>query len=225
MELFLWLWLYDDRWFWNIKVPRFYYLWLWLFPIFSNLLLLFTFIIHFAQTSENECERSYIFDSFTKAFLSCILIVTIIIFYFNIKEVIEEDKSEDSNLHRIYPALKANSAESRICKYLSRKCLLGTKGIILLLLSIISLYSSYLCIELTRKKNETIQRNCYNSLENYFIRHSYFTIIGNSPIIIILLSTVLIKLTAILMNLTCPNFRIKLVKKDEIISKKIIKIN
>jgi len=139
--------------------------------------------------------------------------------------VIEEDKSDDSNLHRIYPALKAYSAGSKICKYLSRKCLLGTKGIILLLLSIISLYSSYLCIEVNRKRNMEIERNCYESLENYMIRHSYFTIIGNSPIIIILLSTIFIKLTAILMNLTCPSFRIKLVKNDEIISKKIIKIN
>lgn len=224
MELFLWLWLYDDRWFWNIKVPRLYYLWLWLLPLISNLFLILIFLIHFTQNSENQCEKSYLFDSFTKAFFSFVSIITIVTFYYNIKGVIEEDKSEENFLHKIYPAIKMNSPGDRICKYLSRKCLLGTKGIILLLVSILSLYSSYLCIELTRKENQKINRICYNSLENYIIKHSYFTIIGNSPIIIILLSSVLVKITSIIINLTCPNFRIKLVKNDEIISKKIIKL-
>ena len=93
MELLLWLWFYDPRWFFNFKISVDCYKNAWLIPLFLHLFLMFV-CLYYLQISETfSCDRSLKLWLYSRTFFSFLLSVTIVFFQVKISKVNRKEKS------------------------------------------------------------------------------------------------------------------------------------
>ena len=222
MELFLWLWLFDERWVFNIKLSNLKYRILWFFPLFSQIFLILLCFYFVFLTNITHCEKQIKVVLFSKAFFSLLLTISIIKFYFNLKRHCFKEEANLELVHKVYPTLRKSVTNNHLDSYFSRKCLFNTNGIILLLLSITSFIWSYYGAYLNREESESVVTPyCNRGFEDLISKHSSFIFITNLPIIIVLIITIFIKIFSAVGTLLCPNLKIKIGKLRSVNVKKI----
>lgn len=204
MELLLWLWFYDPRWFFNFKISISLYLWTWIIPFFIHIFLSAS-SFYFIKT---ECEASLRLWLFSRGFSSFLLAANILFFMIKIVKVNRKESSFFENAKKIYPALKDNV--TRFDFWIRRKSLISTPGIILLFLGGISLFWSYVMFNLYFIDNKF--NNCDENILTILNINTIIILIGNIPLIVVLLCLILFKITSYLAAYLCPNCLISVSK-------------
>jgi hypothetical protein len=208
MELLLWFWFYDPRWFFNFKISIICYKNSWLIPLFLNTFLMFI-CLYYLQISETfSCDKSLRLWLYSRTFFSFLISLNIIFFIFKITDVNDKEMAYFDNAKQIYPALKHSMRQYDF--FIRRKSLISTPGIILLFLGFISLFWSYLIVSFYHLQN--YYGHCDIKVQKLLNIHSLFIFVGNVPIILIILFLVFIKLTSLICAFACPGLLISVSK-------------
>lgn len=208
MELLLWLWFYDPRWFFNFKISIICYKNAWLIPLFLHCFLIFVCMFYLQISETFSCDSSLRLWLYSRTFFSFLISVTIIFFKFKIIQVYNKEIGHFDNAKKIYPVLKYSMRHYDY--WIRRKSLISTSGIILLILGLISLFWSYLIISFYHFQN--YYSHCDVKIQKLLNIHSLFIFIGNVPLVLIILCLLLIKLSSLLAAFLCPNFLISISK-------------
>jgi hypothetical protein len=208
MELLLWLWFYDPRWFFNFKISIICYKNSWLIPLFLHMFLMFVCLFYLQISETFSCDRSLRLWLYSRTFFSFLLSVTIIFFKFKILKVYNKEISYFENAKKIYPVL--NYSMRQYDYWIRRKSLLSTSGIILLFLGIISLFWSYLII--TFYHFENYYTKCDIKIQRLLNMHSLCIFIGNIPLLAVLIILLFTKLSSALLAFTCPSLLVAVSK-------------
>lgn len=207
MELLLWLWFYDTRWFFNLKISITCYKNAWLIPLFLNTFLMIICIYYFQLPEVYFCDKSLKLWLYTRTFFSFLISFTIIFFMMKIIDVNKKEQSAFETPIKIMPILENNMKQYEF--WIRRKSLLSTPGILLLFLGLVSLFWS--CLIVGFNHAEHIYK-CDSQIMNLLTTHSIFIIAGNSPIALIFVTMVAIKLSCFISAFLCPNFLISISK-------------
>lgn len=217
MELLLWLWFYDTRWFFNFKISIVCYKNAWLIPLFLHSFLMIV-CLYYLQISETFlCDKSLKLWLYTRTFFSFLLSITIIFFMLKIVNVNKKEINSFEIPMKIIPILENNMKQYEF--WIRRKSLLSTPGILLLFLGLISMFWSYLIISLYHFQNYYF--SCEIKIQKLLNTHSFFILLGNLPLFIIFVTMILFKLTSFIAAFICPNLVMNLGKK---LSKREMKI-
>ena len=201
MELLLWLWFYDPRWFFNLKISIICYKNAWLIPLFLHMFLMFV-CLYYLQISETfTCDRSLRLWLYSRTFFSFLISVNILFFKFKIIKVYNKEIGYFDNAKKIYPVLKYSMRHYDY--WIRRKSLISTAGIILLILGFISLFWSYLIISFYHVQNYYSQ--CDLKIQKLLNFHSLFIFLGNVPLIMIIVFLLVIKVSSLIAAFLCPN--------------------
>ncbi len=200
MELLLWLWFYDPRWFFNFKISIICYRNAWLIPLFLHMFLMFV-CLYYLQISETfSCDRSLRLWLYSRTFFSFLISVTIVFFKFKILQVYNKEIGYFDNAKKIYPVL--NYSMKQYDYWIRRKSLISTPGIILLLLGLISFFWSYLIISFYHFQN--YYSKCDVKIQRLLNIHSIFILVGNIPLIAIILILLVMKFSSLVAAFSCP---------------------
>ena len=201
MELLLWFWFYDPRWFFNLKISIICYKNAWLIPLFLHMFLMFV-CLYYLQISETfTCDRSLRLWLYSRTFFSFLISINILFFKFKIIKVYNKEIGYFDNAKKIYPILKYSMRHYDY--WIRRKSLISTAGIILLILGFISLFWSYLIISFYHVQNYYSQ--CDVKIQKLLNFQSLFIFLGNVPLIIIIIFLLVIKVTSLISAFLCPN--------------------
>jgi hypothetical protein len=201
MELLLWLWFYDPRWFFNFKISILCYKNAWLIPLFLHLFLMFV-CLYYLQISETfSCDRSLKLWLYSRTFFSFLISVTIVFFKFKIAKVYQKETAYFDNAKKIYPIL--NYSMRHYDYWIRRKSLISTPGILLLFLGLISLFWSYLIISFYHFQN--YYSKCDIKIQKLLNIHSLFILLGNVPLILIIIILVFMKVGSLIAAFICPD--------------------
>ncbi len=207
MELLLWMWFYDPRWFFNIKLSIRCYKYTWLIPLMAHMILVSYCIYLIVYSSAlndigQGCDETVIPSALFRIFFSFLISLTIIIFIFKISFVFNRELKFFENAENIYPTLKTHMEPYNF--WIRRKSLISMPGILLLFLSIISMFWSYLLIEIYifgDKEKKITQCN----LISFLNVNNLFIFIGNIPLIVLFLLMIILKIISLFSAFLCPN--------------------
>ena len=208
MELLLWLWFYDTRWFFNIKVNVMCYKNVWIIPLFLHIFLMVVCLYYLNISETFTCDKSLRLWLYSRTFFSFLISINIVTFMIKVSNVHKKETSYFDNAKKIYPALKNNMKQYDY--WIRRKSLFSTPGILLIILGIVSLFWSYLIISFYHFQNYYF--NCDVKIQKILTVHSFFILIGNIPLTIIILILLFIKIGSFLSAFACPGFLIWIVK-------------
>jgi len=208
MELLLWLWFYDTRWFFNLKISVICYKNSWLIPLFLHIFLMVVCLYYINISATFSCDKSLRLWLYSRTFFSFLISVTIICFMFKISKVYKDENSYFDNAKKIYPALKNNMKQYDF--WIRRKSLISTPGILLLILGLISLFWSYLIISFYHFQN--YYADCDIKVQKLLSVHSFFIILGNVPLTLIILILIFIKIGSFICAYVCPGCLISVSK-------------
>ena len=201
MELLLWLWFYDNRWFFNFKISITCYRNSWLIPLFMHLFLMFVCLYYLGVSETFSCDRSLKLWLYSRTFFSLLISITIIIFKYKILTLHKKEIDYFENSRRVYPQLLTSMKYYDY--WIRRKSLISTPGILLLFLGLVSLFWSYLIITFYHYQN--YYSKCDIKIQRLLNIHSLFIIVGNLPLIIIFVLLGLMKFSVFLSALLCPS--------------------
>lgn len=203
MELLLWMWFYDTRWFFNFKVSVNFYRYIWFIPMIINIFLsIFSGYSFFYFNEQENCDLSLRSWLFNRAILSCLVALNILIFMIKIAKVNTKENSYFENAKKIYPAIESSITEFDF--WIRRKSLISTPGLILLFLGMLNLFWSYLIINLYLIQNQF--SGCNDRLLMVLNVNSIFIFIGSIPLLGLIVFLLLIKLFSFICAFICPGF-------------------
>ena len=210
----LWLWFYDSRWFFDFNISIACYKKLWLLPLFTNILLIGVCVYFITLKEILTCDNSLVFWLYSRILFSLFLSIIIISF---IKKISESNSQENIFIQRaikIFPSVKGKciSYETLI----KRRSINSIRGIILLVLSVISLLWSYTIVAFHNLEN--FSGGCNLKINTFLNLHSYIIVLGNMPFIIICFIFGFMKIGSYCSSYICPNFLIKLSNKNSPVS-------
>jgi len=134
-----------------------------------------------------------------------------------ISKVDSKESSYFESAKKIYPALKDTIGEYDF--WIRRKSLISTSGVLLLFLGIISLFWSYLMINLYYFENKFA--SCDATIVNLLNINSFFIFIGNVPLFIVVFILLLIKTTSFISAYICPSC---LITSSKLCQPKVMKL-
>jgi len=208
MELLLWLWFYDYRWFFNLKVSVLCYKNAWFIPLFLHISMM-SLCLYYLQISETfSCDRSLKLWLYARTFFSFLISCTIISFKFKIAQIYKKEIDYFENAKRVYPNL--SQSMKHYDYWIRRKSLISTPGILLLLLGFISLFWSYLIISFYHFQN--YYSSCDMKIQKVLNLHSLAILIGNVPLVLIIVILLFTKLLSLITAFLCPGFLISISK-------------
>jgi hypothetical protein len=208
MELFLWMWFYDSRWFFNFKISVKCYKYAWLIPLFTNTILSGICFYFLHTTDSPNCEASLKLWLFSRTFFSVLISVNILFFMYKISNVYQKESSFFGNALKIYPSVKQTIENYDY--WIRRKSLISTPGVLLLFLGIISLFWSYIMINLYYFEGKFV--GCDEKILSLLNFNSFLIFIGNIPLLLVIIVLLLIKITSFVSAYLCPNLLIKISK-------------
>lgn len=218
MELLLWLWLYDVRWFFNLRISVSYYKNAWLIPLLLNACLVIICIYHFQLNDISFCDKSIKLWLYTRAFFSLLISLTSIFFIVKISEICKKEQNAFENPIKIMPILENSMKHYEF--WIKRKSLLSTPGILLLFLGFVSLFWSCL---ITWFNTAEHLYTCDSQVISLLMTHSIFIIACNSPIALVFVFMILIKLSCFVSAYLCPNLLISTSKSSKKFQSDIIR--
>lgn len=200
MELLLWFWFYDPRWFFNFKISIICYKNSWMIPLFLHLFLMVV-CLYFLQISDTfSCDRSLRLWLYSRTFFSLMISVTIVCFMFKILKIYYKEISYFDNAKRIFPMLSHSMKPYDY--WIRRKSLISTPGILLLFLGLISFFWSALIISFYHFQNYYSQ--CDVKIQKLLTLHSIFILVGNVPFFIVVMVLLLTKISSLVSAFLCP---------------------
>jgi hypothetical protein len=203
MELLLWMWFYDTRWFFNFKISVNIYRYIWFIPMIINIFLsIFSGYSFFYFNEQENCDMSLKSWLFNRAILSSLVSFNILIFMSKIAKVNGKENSYFENAKKIYPAIEGSITDFDF--WIRRKSLISTSGLILLFLGILNLFWSYLIINLYLIQNQF--SGCNDRLLMVLNVNSIFIFIGNIPLLGLIIFLLSIKLFSFICAFLCPGF-------------------
>jgi hypothetical protein len=212
MELLLWMWFYDTRWFFNFKISVKCLKYAWYVPLVINLgLALLCLLIY--TPKEDTCAPSLFLWLYSRAAFSFIISLNIIIFLFKISSVYKKERYYFNNARKIYPAL--NEYMNHYDFWIRRRSLISTPGVMLFIMGFISLFWSYLMMKLYFYEDKF--EGCNNRLIALLNFNSILIFIGNVPLLIVIITLVLVKVFFFLSAFLCPGIlarSVKYINKD-----------
>lgn len=208
MELLLWLWFYDPRWFFNFKISILCYKNSWSIPLFLHFFLMFVCLYYLTISETFLCDKSLRLWLYSRVFFSFLISVTIIFFTSKISKVWEKEISYFDNARKVYPILSYSMKQYDY--WIRRKSLISTPGLLLLFFGLISLFWSYLIFSFYNFQN--YYSNCDIKIQKLLNMHSLFIIIGNAPLLVVFAIMMSMKLGSLVMAYLCPEFLISISK-------------
>jgi hypothetical protein len=208
MELLLWMWFYDQRWFFNFKLSIKCFRFIWLIPLFVNLLLsvLCFYFLHYSD--KPECHSSLKQWLFSRAFFSFLISINIVVFMGKIYYVNERENSYFENATKIYGPLK--ELAKKYDYWIRRKSLFSTPGVLMLILGVISMFWSYVIIRFHYIEDKF--NNCEERMIKLLNFNSLFILIGNVPVLIVIILLLVVKLGSFIAAFLCPKLLISVAK-------------
>jgi hypothetical protein len=207
MELLLWLYLYDNRWFFNIKVPTKIYKFLWAFPIFIHFMIFSAGIYYLNFVDDYQCTNTLKMWILHRTFFSILMILNIIIFLIKIQTLLQKEKlsiDESTKIFIYHPQNHLNSLnfdQIHLSFWIRRNSLISTSGILLLIQGFISIYYSYLIRNLITSQ---YFRSCDYKIKKALSLHSYSIYVSNIVLIIVILLMIKIKVFHFIMGMFFP---------------------
>ncbi len=219
MELLLWMWFYDPRWFFNIKLSIRCYKNTWLIPLMAHLGLVAYCIYMRIRSNENNlivnnCNETVIPWILSRICLSFFIAIAIIIFMYKISFVYQRELQVFKNAENVYPTLKYNMEPYNF--WIRRKSLISTPGILLLFLGIISLFWSYIMMKMYYI-DDKFSSNC--TFVSYLNIYNIFIFLGNIPLIVLFFIMVFLKIIYFLCAFMCPRVLIWTSKQTTFLTK------
>lgn len=225
MELFLWLYFYDERWFFNLKLPIHVYRNIWFIPLIYHFFLA-SISLYYINLNEDpfQCEDSLKVWIYQRIFFSLLLILCIILFKVKIKQTFSKELKHYSEAKKIYPILNQN-CNLKYNYWIKQNSLISTSGILLLFLGFISLFWSYLIFKMFFYN--PYYNNCNLKIQQLLFIHACIILYGNLLTILILILSIFIKISSNIAAFTCPDLLIKLSKLTKFKGKgdNLIKMN
>lgn len=187
MELFLWLYFYDNRWLFNLKVPVNIYKYIWILPICIHSILI-SAAIYYLQFAHNfVCSDSVRIQLYQRTMFSFLICLNIIIFMVKITHFYEKENNYFSKAKRVFPILNHRIQEYDY--WIRRNSLFSTSGMLLLFQSIISfVWSFYYAVNNPQSLNQ-----CNSKFEQIFDFHSDFIAYSNCLVLLMIALMVTIK--------------------------------
>ena len=213
MELLLWMWFYDPRWFFNIKISIKCYKYAWLIPLVGHIALVTLCLYILLSSTFPGCDETLKLWIFSRIVFSFLIGINIILFMLKISFVFDREKVFFKNAEFVFPTIKNNMDNYSF--WIRRKSLISTPGILLFFLGIISLFWSYVIINLHYVENKF--ENCESNLITLLNWNSVLIFVGNIPLLILLITFILFKVSSFLCAFLCPRVLIwvsKLCSKD-----------
>lgn len=189
MELFLWLYFWDNRFFFNLKVPVRIYKYSWFVPLFVHSILIFVGVYYLDISSNFKCVESLKLWLYHRIVLSFLICLNMIIFMIKISQAYDRETAYFSKARQAYPILKDTIHEYDY--WIRRNCLFSTSGVLLLIQGLISFFWSYMIAALYK---DHYYDSCDTRVQQVLNAHSYFIWYGNVILLVILCSMVFIKL-------------------------------
>jgi hypothetical protein len=204
MELLLWMWLYDQRFFFNYKLSIRFFKLAWLFPLIMHLTLA-TACVYFVQVKDvPNCESTLKLWLYSRILFSYLISLIIVVFMCKISAVRNKERHFFDNATQIYPLV--NDTLNRYDYWIRRRSIISLPGIMLFFLGLISLFWSYVIIKLYYFDNQF--RHCNQNVLTLLNINSIIIFTCNIPIGIVLLSLIFIKLGSVACAFVCPGFLI-----------------
>lgn len=217
MELLLWMWFYDPRWFFNFKISVKCYKYAWFVPLFTHILLAILCFYFLHNSDTPNCEAALKLWLFSRTFFSLLISLNIIFFMNKISSVNKKENSFFENAKKIYPGIKDYMNEYDF--WIRRKSLISTPGVLLLFLGIISLFWSYLIINLYYFEKRFF--GCDEKILSLLNFNSFLIFIGNVPLFVVIFVLLLIKISSFICAYICPSC---LIASSKVCAPKIVKL-
>jgi hypothetical protein len=205
------MWFYDPRWFFNFKISIKCYKYAWFLPLIIHLLLagLCFYLLHTTDTP--NCDTTVKLWLFSRAVFSVLISINILVFIFKVSEVYKKENSFFTNAIKIYPSLEmVESTTNQFDYWIRRKSLISTSGVLLLFLGIISLFWSYIIINLYYFEHRL--NGCDQNIISLLNFNSILIFTGNVPLFVIIFVLILVKLGSFITAWICPRLTVTLGK-------------
>jgi hypothetical protein len=180
----------------------------WFIPLFIHILLTsLCFYLQYNSDTPN-CEVSLKLWLFSRACFSLFIAGNILFFILKISWEFKRENSFFERAKKIYP--NAEEAISQFDFWIRRKSLVSTPGILLLISGVISLFWSYIIINLYYLQNKFAA--CDQKVLALLNFNSILIFIGNVPIIVVFFSVLIVKLVSFICAFFCPRVLVKVSK-------------
>jgi len=218
MELLLWLWYFDNNFFFKIKSTLFIYKYSWILPIIINLILTFVclYYLHLSDTDNYHCNNSFELWQTFKAYFNCLFSIILIYFIYLINKYENKEKKYFENSNKIQP--KTKTIINRAYYYIKRKTLISPIGWIILYLSVINFFGAFFLICFYHYNDNVY---CDKLLKNILLYYSLFILLTNCPVVISFIVMVLYKGLLYVKNYFSPNKNVDTVHKSDCFRKNL----
>lgn len=208
MELLLWFWLNDPRWFFNLEISIVSFRRIIFVPILSNLiiLLLIVYTYQYYEANENNCNRNLIVWLLSRALINILIIVVCSILILKAYKTEVKEKMKFKNICKINKYVKKSIDEYDY--WIKQKCLFSTIGILFLILSLVIVF--WACM-----LSRMVFLNNASCIWNYMLIIKIdigFTLISNFPVALAFVSLFVCKIFSLIFAFVCPGFLAKLSK-------------
>jgi len=213
MELLLWLFFYDSRWFFGSKASVNTLKLLWYIPLLSHIIFVSycAFILISTKITKefhpiilndifNDCRDLLKLWIYSRIVFSFLISFFIIFFQIKSSKIESEEKKFFRNAEAIFPMVPKDS--SNYDYWIIRKSLMSCEGIALFFLGIISFLWSFIMINFHYLANK-FQGCDYNLILTINVI-SIFIFVGNIPVLILFFFTVLLKINSFFCSYLCP---------------------
>lgn len=229
MELLLWLYLYDNRWFFNLRLPTKLHKFLWAFPIFIHFMLLSAGVYYLNFVDDYQCTKTLKMWIYHKTFFSILMIINIIIFLMKIQTLLQKEKShieESTKIFNYHPQNHLNTLgfeQNYLSFWVRRNALTSTSGVLLLIQGFTNIYYSYLIKSLITSQ---YFRSCDYKIQRALCLHSHSIFYSNLLIFSVIAAMIFIKVFHFIMGMYFPRkYAIFMKFMAKIYKKKIFKIH
>ena len=199
MELLIWFWLNDPRWFFNIENSLIAFNLILLIPIILNSLLcgLFSYLIFYHNIDNGQCNDYVTIWIYSRSLICFFMLISSCFMLFKAVKSGNKEKSYFKAIGEINPTIK--TAIDKYDFWIKRKCIYSTAGIIFLVLATTVLLWVIVILN-------NVDLMCQDEFINIVLKSEmYFVLISNSPIYIAILTFILIKVTSAIIAFTCPS--------------------
>jgi hypothetical protein len=176
MELLLWLYLFDNRWFFSLSIPLYIYKLFWLYPLTIHVIEFLISLDDLSISAVNDSLDLIKTLIYNRCIFSFLISLNIMLF---LKKISTEHEKENYHIHqgkKAYPILKTRINEPDF--WIRRNSLLSRTGLFLLFLGFVSLIWSYQIIT-QLKSNDMNIGLYYINTENLINAHSCFILYSN----------------------------------------------
>ncbi len=195
MELFLWLYLYDNRWLFEFKIPIKTYKNLWMIPIFAHIILLLTAVYYFQVSDNFECTESLRVWLYNRMCFSFIIVLNMITFVIKLMQTYDKHTAKMKKISKVYPIISRQIHEFNYPIRIST--LISTPGVMLFILSSVSFFWSS---NILTNYSTNYYDSCNSNIQKVLDYHSYAIYYCNLFVFVLFGITCTIKITCLLIS-------------------------